>query len=82
MRDLKRNFPHFFRPVKYSEKVFSCAFRFGYDFPFEKISYYNGRTFRSILFKEFIAGHIFREFIRTKVTGSTIHIRNKKRTKK
>jgi len=82
MRDIKRNFPHYFRIKKYPEKMFSCSFHFGYDFPYEKFFYYNGKVFRSLLFKDFMAGHRVREYVRTKITGSSIHKRGKKKSKK
>ena len=63
-------------------KVFNLSAKLGYEGISEKISYYNGKVFKSVLFKDFMIGYPVYFFARTKLTGSSIHSRKKKAKKK
>jgi hypothetical protein len=81
MRDLKRDFPHLLNPFKPDSKVFSPKYRFSYEPGYERLSYYNGQSFKSLLYKESMAGYPLSDFMRTKITGRSIHQRKKKKKK-
>lgn len=80
MRDLKIKYPHVIQSFK-SGKCYSGSYFFGYDIEQEKIAYYNGQTFRSLTLKENMSGYPLKIFMRTKVTGKSIHQRKKKKKK-
>lgn len=80
MRDLKIKYPHVLQSFK-DGKFYSGSYFFGYDMEREKITYYNGQTFRSLTLKENMAGYPLKIFMRTKVTGKSIHQRKKKKKK-
>lgn len=78
MRDLKRKYPHILQNFK-TGKIYSGSFFLGYDPDQEKITYYNGQVFRPLTLRENMSGYSLRTFIRTKVTGKSIHQRKKKK---
>lgn len=77
INDLKKLYPHFFS-VKNPSRVFKLSQRLSHDCPAEKVSYYTGKIFKTVLFKDFMAGYPVFFLARTKVTGSAIHTRKKK----
>lgn len=82
MRDLKRDFPHLLGTFRRGVTIFSRAYRFPYAPGFERVTYYSGNEFKSMLFKDSMVGHTLFEFARTKITGRSIHLRKKKKKKK
>ena len=80
LRDLKIKYPHVLQTFK-SGKFYSGCHFFGYDPEQEKMTYYNGQTFRSLTLKENMVGYPLKIFMRTKVTGKSIHQRKKKKKK-
>ncbi len=80
LTDLKRQYPHFFSS-RNANRFFKLSSRFGYEGSDEKVSYYNGKAFRNLLFKDFMVGYPVYYFSRTKMTGSSIHLRKKKSKK-
>jgi hypothetical protein len=80
MRDLKKNFPHLFSYFK-PTKLYRGSTKFSYTLDQERVSYYDGASFKSVLLKEAMVGYPLSYFMRTKITGKSIHIRKKKKKK-
>ena len=81
MRDLKSQYAHVFQTFK-SGKVYNGSSRLGYAPDQEKLTYYNGQMFRALTLKEGMVGYPIKIFMRTKLTGKSIHQRKKKKKKK
>lgn len=82
MRDLKQRYPHLFNSFRVSStKSYKPHLCFSYGSEQERLAYYNGQTTKSLLLKESMVGYPLFSFIRTKLTGKSIHQRKKKKKK-
>jgi hypothetical protein len=79
MRDLKRTHSTFFWPFRPTSTFYNTRFPLSYEPDVERLSCYDGHTFRLITLKEAMSGYPIRAYVRTKIAGRSIHLRSKKK---
>ena len=81
IRDLKKAYSHIFFHFRPTVKNYSSNFSLPFELAAERVYYYSGNSFKSLLFKENLAGQHLFFFRRIKLTGKSIHTRKKKKKK-